>query len=117
MSYKKIIDKIPNDEFLWVGDEPSLILDDNKGRRWFLITDIARVLGYSRYEEAIKKHVDPKYIVRFGKIRSIITDEVSNRVQDNWRFLSEEGLYHFIDTSNRKEKAKELKKKYFPKTK
>lgn len=114
MAYKQIINDIPNDAFLW-GQAPSLILKDTDDNRWFLATDIARVLGYSRYNEALALHLNNnnRYIKRFGQIKGSIEGYVSPRVLDDWRFLSEEGLYHFILSSKRKPYAKQLKAEYF----
>ena len=112
MAYKQIIDRIPDDAFDWA-DEPITILVDVDDNRWFLVVDVARVLGYSRYEEAIKRHVNPNYIERFGQIKDIIVSRVSARVRDDFRFLSEEGLYHFINDSKRKPYARQLKADYF----
>lgn len=112
MSHKEIIDKIPNAAFNWI-DEPAMIYVDKEGNRWFLAVDISRSLGYSRYRDGIKRHVSPDNIKRFGEIRDMLVSSISNRVRDDWNFINEEGLYEFIDTSNRKEYAKELKKKYW----
>lgn len=113
MSIHSKIDSIPNSVFDWAPNDPSLILRDNRGHRWFLATDIARTLGYSKYEKAIKAHTELHHIKRFGEIKDTIITVLPKRApRDDWRFLSEEGLYHFILTSKRKPKAKVLKAKY-----
>lgn len=113
-SVSDIIDKIPNRELDWKPGKESLILRDNKGHRWFLAVDMARSLRYSKYDIALKKHVEPHHFVRFGDIKdSIISGLPVRKPQDDWRFLSEEGLYHFIMSSKRKQRAKDLKAKYF----
>lgn len=115
MAYKLIIDKIPDSAFDWA-EEPSTIITDDQGNRWFLAPDVSRVLGYTHYKKAIKHHVSPANIRRYGQIRASIVKIVSltpTRIQDDWRFISEKGLYHFIDTSKRKAYARELKATYF----
>ena len=112
MAYKQVIDRIPDEAFIWEGNAPN-ILTDNLGNRWFLAVDISRALGYSHYEDAVKLHVYPQNMKRFGQIKSIIVSDVPSRTFDNFRFLSEEGLYHFIYTSKRKPYARQLKSDYF----
>lgn len=113
-SIHDIIDEIHNRELDWKPGLKSLILKDNRGRRWFLATDMARMLRYSKYEAALKKHIKPEHYKRFGEIKDTIITPVPKKpfVSDDWRFLSEEGLYHFIVSSKRKQKAKDLKAKY-----
>lgn len=115
MTYKQVIDRIPDSAFDWA-EEPSTILTDDQDNRWFLAPDIARVLGYTKYKKAIVRHVDPKDIKRYSQIRASIVKVVSmtpTRIQDDWRFISERGLYLFIITSRRKPYALQLKSEYF----
>lgn len=50
---------------------------------------------------------------KYGEIKdTIVTADPARTPRDDWRFLSEEGLYHFIVVSKRKPKAKALKAKY-----
>lgn len=108
------IDSIPGSVFDWAPGDPAVILRDDRGHRWFLATDIARALGYSKYDKAIRKHAaQPGHIRRYGEIKDIIITDIPSRTpRDDWRFLSEEGLYHFISVSKRKPKAIALKTKY-----
>lgn len=112
MEYKQIIDSIPDEEFVY-GEEPSIILRDRNNHRWFLAIDIALALGYSRYRTALKRHVEPSGIKRFGQIKRGIVSDLPPYIGDHWQFLSEEGLYQFIRTSKLKPRALELKDKYF----
>ena len=112
MNYNKIIQSIPNEEFDY-GEEPSIILVDSEGKRWFLALDIALALGYSRHREAIKRHVNSENLYRFGSIKNKIVSALPPYISNHWLFLSEKGLYDFIKSSNIKPKALELKDRYF----
>lgn len=109
---KEIIDKIPNNIFD-SGGEPATILKDKNDRRWFLTVDVARGLGYSQFKGAIKQNVDPKEMIRYGKLKKIIPYDPP-KVRDDWRFLSEKGLHDFIiAASKKKEKAQLIMEAYF----
>lgn len=113
-SIHELIERVPSSALNWMDVVPAVIIRDYDGKRWFLATDAARGLGYSKYEDAIKKHTQPHHIKRFGELKdNNATILTKVRPRDDWRFLSEEGLYHFIITSKRKPKAKAIKAKYF----
>ena len=112
MAYKQIIDSIPDQVFDYK-EEPSIILKDNKGNRWFLAIDIAIALGYDQYRKALKRHVTPSDIVRFGQIRDSIVTDLPPYIGNHWQFLSEKGLYEFLRSSKLKPRALQIKADYF----
>lgn len=112
MEYKQVVDGIPDEVFVY-GKKQSVILKDRDSNRWFLAIDIALSLGYSKYKKALKRHVEPSGIKRFGQIKRSIVTDLPPYIGDHWQFLSEEGLYQFLRSSKLKPRALELKAQYF----
>ena len=112
MSYKHIIDRIPDSAFIWYDRDPAILVDYN-GNRWFLATDVARALGHNNYERAINTHLKQTDYKRLGQIRHTIVSKMPIRMRDDFRFLNDNGVYHMIIKSVRKPYAKELIEKYF----
>lgn len=122
MNYNKVITKIPNNEFdyRWYineidyVDKKPQILVDRKGHRWFLGVDVSRMIGYTKFIDALNRVVDQKHIKRYSDLRRTTKPVKDKYIGDWYRFLSEEGVYQFILKSN-KRRAKQLKDKYFEK--
>ena len=87
-----------------------IIIEDNKGKIWFMAKQIALLLDYTNSKKAIRDNVDEEDKETYGKIEKSekILFNVKN-VQTQTIFINESGLYSLMLRS-KMEKAKKFKR-------
>ena len=86
------------DNILKYNDNEAIIIVDEKVDVWFSGSDIAKMLGYSRPNMAIRKHVPPANKRDLSQlIKHIIT--IPHNAQMNTVYINEGGLYKLIFSS------------------
>ncbi|AAR28918.1 bro-j [Leucania separata nucleopolyhedrovirus] len=84
---------------------------DEEGQLWMLANPFARILEYSRANDAVRQHVSEFNHKNFEEIKSrrfIVTSMTSSSVQAKSKFINRAGLFELIQAS-RMPKAQEFK--------
>ena len=80
------------------------IVNDVNGNPWFVVADIARILGIKNVSDAVKR-LNPSdvQVVDLFRVDSVYTSKINGLAKDLVNVISESGLYSFILRSDKKE--------------